>query len=139
MLPATVRIDQIIFNEDARYGIHAMELLINSMLKIGARKQNLEAKVFGGGKVLDTTLSNVAQSNIDFVFAYLTMESIPVLASDVGGQTGRKILFLPDSFTVYLRRIQTAKTMETAVGAEKKLLQSIQKKRSEDSDLVLFS
>lgn len=138
MLPSSIRMNEIVFSEDAKYGINAMEKMINSMMKLGARRKSMEAKVFGGGRVMDTSLNNVAQSNIDFAFTYLEMEQIPVLTKDVGGQNGRKLLFFPEEFTIYLKRIRYKKTLEEAVLQEKRFLKTVQKHGQKESELTLF-
>jgi chemotaxis protein CheD len=93
---------------NAKYGMYAMELLINDLLKLGARRAALKAKVFGGGSVLrfeSGASSRIPASNIDFAFEYLAKEGIPVLASDVGGQEPRKIFFYARTGKVLLKRI----------------------------------
>lgn len=109
--------------EDARYGLCAMEKLISDMEKLGARKANLQAKVFGGGQVLDVALNNVARMNVDFILAYMEAEKIPLLTSDLGGKYGRKLFFYADTFDVYLRRIQMARDMGAALAREKRFMQ----------------
>jgi chemotaxis protein CheD len=80
----------------ARYGINAMELMINTLLKRGARKASLEAKVFGGGNVMSSFISNnVGQRNADFVLDYLSMERIPVVGSDLLAEHPRKVYYFP--------------------------------------------
>ncbi|OEH85628.1 hypothetical protein BHU72_02180 [Desulfuribacillus stibiiarsenatis] len=140
MLPSAVRGNDIIFNEDARYGIQSMEMMINAMMKKGAHRLYLKAKVFGGGKVLDTTTSNVAKSNIEFAINYLKMEDIPILAKDVGGESGRKIYFFPDTFEIYLKRIRYNKTLEHAVARERQFLDWMKKQKAStnDDNLTLF-
>jgi chemotaxis protein CheD len=81
-----------VLSASARYGTYAMELLINQLLKMGARRSALEAKVFGGGNVLPgLTLSNVGERNAAFVLEYLSTERIAVAARDLGGLHPRKI------------------------------------------------
>lgn len=93
----------------ARYGVHAMELLINQLLRMGARRANLEAKVFGGGNVLSgVTALNVGQANARFVASFLEAESIPVAAEDLEGTLSRKIYFFPVSGRVLVRAIEHA-------------------------------
>ena len=79
---------------NARYGIHAMELLINGIMKKGARRENLKAKVFGGAK-MSANLSDIGASNADFVQRFLRDESIPVISSSVGGTSARRVRFHP--------------------------------------------
>lgn len=92
----------------ARYGAYAMELLVNQLLKLGASRHHLEAKVFGGGNVLrGLTLHNVGQRNGEFVTDYLHNEEIPVLASDIGGDYPRKVYFFPETGKVKVRRLRS--------------------------------
>jgi chemotaxis protein CheD len=103
----------------ARYGSHAMELLINEMLKQGARRERIEAKVFGGGNVLKSFTSQpVGTRNAQFVSAYLTNERILVTAKDLGGIHPRKVCFFPVSGRVLVKRLPHAH--EDAVAAEEK-------------------
>ena len=83
-------------SSSARYGTFAMEILINQLLKLGARRANLEAKVFGGGNVLDgLTVANVGQRNADFVLKFLATEKIKVVAQDLVDIYPRKVYFFP--------------------------------------------
>ena len=85
-----------------------MEVLINELLKAGARRSGLEAKVFGGGAVLRSfTDSHVGQRNAQFVLDYLKAERIPVLAQDLGDTCPRKVFFLPTEGRVMVRRLST--------------------------------
>ncbi len=96
---------------DARYGMFAMEVLINTILKKGGRKERLEAKVFGGASVLrkmDGGLRDIAANNIEFSFKYLSQEDIPVISSDIGGTAARKLLFFIASGKVLLKRLGRA-------------------------------
>ncbi|MCD9034014.1 chemoreceptor glutamine deamidase CheD [Luteimonas sp. Y-2-2-4F] len=102
----------------ARYGSHAMELLINDLLKRGASRQRLEAKVFGGANVLKGFTSNpVGSRNAQFVGDYLQAERIPVVASDLRGIHPRKVWFFPDSGRVVVQRLPHAHGAEV-VAAE---------------------
>jgi chemotaxis protein CheD len=93
----------------ARYGSYAMELLVNDLLKRGARRERLEAKIFGGGQVLPGFSSNhVGARNVKFVRHYLATERIFVAAEDLGDIYARKICFLPHSGQAFMRRIETA-------------------------------
>ncbi|TNJ42348.1 chemotaxis protein CheD [Phaeobacter sp. B1627] len=76
----------------ARYGVHAMELLINGVMKKGAQRANLKAKVFGGAK-MSANLSDIGANNADFVQRFLRDEGIPVISSSVGGTSARRVRF----------------------------------------------
>lgn len=94
--------------ESARYGVYAMELLINHLFKLGAVRQHLEAKVFGGANVLQgLTHNNVGQRNAEFVLDYLHTEGIPVLAQDLLDIFPRKVYFFPETGKVLVRKIKT--------------------------------
>jgi len=92
----------------ARYGSYAMELLVNELLKQGARRGRLEAKVFGGGHVVRSFSSNsVGSRNVDFVRSYLATERIPIIAEDLGDRYARKLCYLPISGQAFMRRIES--------------------------------
>jgi chemotaxis protein CheD len=92
--------------KSARFGVYAMELLINDMLKLGADRRRLVAKVFGGGRVLRGFGSlDVGARNCEFVLEFLQVEGIPVLAQDLMDRYPRKIHFAPDTGKVLLKRL----------------------------------
>jgi len=87
-----------------RYGTHAMEVLLRELLRAGARRERLQAKVFGGAAVLaNMTALNIGERNAEFVLRYLCREGIDVHAQDLGGSRARRICFLPDSGKVQVR------------------------------------
>ena len=89
-----------------RYGSFAMEILINDLLKAGARREHLEAKVFGGGAVLrGFTAMNVGERNATFVTSFLKTERIPVLASDLNDIYPRKVYFFPKTGKVLVKKL----------------------------------
>lgn len=89
-----------------RYGTYAMEVLINDLLKAGARRENLEAKVFGGGAVLrGFTAMNVGERNAAFVTQFLKTERIPVLAEDLNDIYPRKVYFFPRTGKVLVKKL----------------------------------
>ena len=97
-----------------RYGSYAMELLINELLKRGATRATLEAKVFGGAQlVVGMDALNIGEMNTAFVLEYLATERIPVVASDVRGSVARKVCFVPASGKALIKRL--ARTADNAV------------------------
>lgn len=95
-------------NTSARYGAYAMEVLINEILKMGAKRHRLEAKVFGGGNVLTgLTLGNVGLKNAEFVLDYLATERIPIKAKDLLDRYPRKVYFFPETGEVKVRKIKS--------------------------------
>jgi len=90
----------------ARYGTYAMEVLINHLQKLGARRNRLEAKVFGGGAVMESLVSsNVGTRNAEFVLNYLKIEKIPVVAKDLLDSYPRKVYFFPKTGRVMVRKL----------------------------------
>lgn len=90
----------------ARYGIYAMEVLINHLLKLGARRDNLVAKVFGGGRVMDSLpSSHIGERNAAFVLEFLHTEKIAVLAQDLLDMHPRKVYFFPASGRVLVKTL----------------------------------
>ncbi|MEW6391725.1 MAG: chemotaxis protein CheD [Pseudomonadota bacterium] len=87
-----------------RYGAYAMELLINELLKKGARRERLEAKIFGGAKLFDG-LSDVGASNSAFAERFLRDEGIPIVSSSTGGVSARRVEFWPASGRVRQRLV----------------------------------
>ncbi len=109
--------------ESGRYGSYAMELLINEMMKHGATRATMEAKVFGGGQVIDgmNTL-NIGERNTAFVVDYLKTERIPVMAKDVMGPYPRKVCFLPASGKAMVKRL-AASNKDTLVAQDRAAVQ----------------
>ncbi|MBL6749035.1 MAG: chemoreceptor glutamine deamidase CheD [Nevskia sp.] len=99
----------------ARYGAYAMEMLINDLLKMGALRSRLQAKVFGGAAVLPGfTVNNVGERNAEFVLQYLKAEGVPVLAQDLGDICPRRVYFFPATGRVMVKRLPSAQRVEVA-------------------------
>ncbi|MEZ5953119.1 MAG: chemotaxis protein CheD [Hyphomonas sp.] len=80
--------------EATLFGAFAMELLINELLKRGARKDRLNAKLFGGGRIV-SGLSDIGAKNAEFARRFLAREGIPCVSESLGGDRGRRIRFWP--------------------------------------------
>lgn len=92
-----------------RYGSYAMELLINEMMKLGARREYMQAKIFGGAQVIHGfTNMNVGERNTDFVREYLRTERIPVVSEDVLDIHPRKVVFFANSGKAMVKRLAHA-------------------------------
>lgn len=92
-----------------RYGSYAMELLINEMLKLGARRETMQAKIFGGGQVMaNFTTMNVGERNTSFVVNYLQTERIPIVSEDVLDIYPRKVVFFPATGKAMVKRLAHA-------------------------------
>lgn len=88
-----------------RYGSYAMESLINDLLKLGASRERLEIKLFGGGQIL-AAMTDVGGRNIRFIRNYLTLEGYRVAAEDLGGTQPRKVVYFPLSGRARLRKLR---------------------------------
>lgn len=89
-----------------RYGHHAMEHLINAIMRNGGRREHLEVKVFGGGRIL-ANMTDIGQRNIDFVRQYLADENLRLLAEDVGDIYPRMVIYFPATGRVKVKRLPT--------------------------------
>jgi chemotaxis protein CheD len=79
-----------------RYGAYAMELLVNGLLSIGARRDRLQAKLFGGGRMADGIM-DIGEKNARFAEQYLKREGIPLIGGSTRGRRARRIQFWPVS------------------------------------------
>ncbi|RRS06390.1 chemoreceptor glutamine deamidase CheD [Aquabacterium soli] len=110
-------------NDSGRYGSYAMELLINELMKMGASRMTMEAKVFGGGAVLSGMNSlNVGERNTAFVMDYLKTERIPIVSKDVMDVYPRKVCFFPHSGKAMVKRLAPSNP-EALVAQERAALQ----------------
>jgi chemotaxis protein CheD len=80
----------------ASFGVNAMELLINDLIKLGARRDRLRCKVFGGARMI-AGLSDVGQKNAHFILDFLRREGIECAGQSLGGTQARRVEFWPDS------------------------------------------
>lgn len=83
-------------SEAERYGVHLMELLVNGLLQRGARRERLEAKLFGGARTMEG-LSDVGARNAVFAERFLKNEGISLIGGSLGGDNGRRLQFWPVS------------------------------------------
>lgn len=88
-----------------RYGVHAMEQLINSLLKEGASKNRLEVKIFGGGNMM-ANISDIGAMNIAFAREFIQNENLQLAAEDVGGTSPRRVHFYPETGKVLVRKLK---------------------------------
>ncbi len=91
----------------ARYGAYAMEVMINQILKQGAKRENLEAKLFGGGAVIkNVSTMNVGDDNAKFALEYLHKEKIPIVSKDLLGTFPRKVYYFPHTGKVLVKKLR---------------------------------
>ncbi len=131
--------DIVRFNDSARYGINAMELLINQMLTMGANRRSLLAKVFGGGHVLTGMSGSFSPGpgNVTFAMRFLEEERIPVISSDTGGEVSRRVVFHTDTFDVFVRRLSAAK-ISTLAREEMRFLARVRRSLAQEAPVTLF-
>jgi chemotaxis protein CheD len=82
--------------EGERYGVHLMELLLNGLMKMGAQRDRMEAKLFGGARMM-RGLTDVGRHNAEFAARFLGYEGIKIVGKDVGGERGRRLQYWPTS------------------------------------------
>lgn len=108
-----------------RYGNFAMESLINEILKAGGEKNRLEVKIVGGGKIIQN-MTNIGELNIKFVEEYLRNEGLKCVGHDVGDIYPRKVMYIPASGKVQVKRLRNMHN-NTILEREDKYFQDITK------------
>ena len=137
MLPKSMGEQSGWISASARYGAYAMEVMINQILKQGAKRENLEAKVFGGGAVLKSMSSlTVGNDNAEFALEYLKKEKIPVLARDLLGDLPRKVYYFPKTGKVLVKKLQSLPN-DTVIVREQEYNERLARSRIE-GDIELF-
>jgi len=140
MLPANYRVDDesVTNRKDNlanRYGNYAMENLINDILKNGGKRENLEIKIFGGGKIL-ARMTDVGARNISFIEEYIFTEKLNLLAKDVGAEFPRRVIYDPFTGKAKVKKLR-ALTSDTIIEREKRYLENI-RESSITGDIELF-
>lgn len=92
---------------DRRYGAQAMELLINGLLALGARRDRLEAKVFGGAR-MTASFNDIGGKNAEFVQRFLQEDGIPIISQSLGGTLARRIHYTPSTGAAAQHLVQDA-------------------------------
>jgi len=138
MLPRSEKDPTNPVSMSARYGTFAMEILINQLIKMGARRENMEAKVFGGGAVISGMSSlNVGERNTTFVLDYLKTERITVVSKDVLDIYPRKVCFLPASGKAMVKRLAPTST-DALMAQDKVAVERAVKSTSSGGSVDLF-
>ena len=122
-----------------RYGLWAMEYLINEILKYGGSRNNLKVKLFGGGQVIASMSSDVGAKNIQFAQEYVENEGLKVIGSDVGGPWPRKVLFFPSTGKALVKKIQATHN-DTIQRRELQYRDSLEQEQpvNDNTDIELF-
>jgi chemotaxis protein CheD len=135
LLPSTDRTDEAI---SARYGVHAMELMINGLLRAGASRKRLEVKLFGGANLMQSrTSSNVGHNNARFALRFMKEESLKVVSQDLFGSEPRKIWYFPDTGKVMLRRLRITRN-DTIIRREVDYSRRLAEQKDAGGDVELF-
>lgn len=101
--------------QSGNYGLPSLEQMIEELIEKGTDPKRLQAKVFGGARVIETYYTDISQANVDFAESYLEKKGIPIVARDVGGTLGRKIFFDLKDYEVYVRVLSSVR--RTAIRA----------------------
>ncbi len=130
-------------SEAGRYGINAMELLINDMMHKGMERRHLRAKAFGGASIFrkDESVGNflcVGQVNVRFIKEFLADEKIPLDAEDLGGGHGRVIHFSNGDFSVYQRKIKADRSHQLALRDRECWMRAIKRQEITMPDIELW-
>lgn len=96
--------------ESARYGVFAMESLINGILKAGGQKHRFEVKVFGGGNVINNS-AKIGSKNAKFIRDFLKKEGYRITSEDLEGDHPRRLHYYPDSGKVMMRLLRRKEDM----------------------------
>lgn len=120
-----------------RYGNFAMEKMINDILKHGGTRENLEVKIFGGGRVLQNMQSlDIGNGNINFVREYIETEHLNLISEDVGDIFPRKVMYYPLTGKVKVKKLRQMHN-RTVIERESSYMSSLEVKPVE-SDIELF-
>ena len=112
-------------------GDYSMEVLVNSMMGKGARKDRMVAKAFGGGNIVSSIQMAIGARNAEFAQEWLEREGIPLVASDFGGAWSRKVIFTPTNGDAFCRRMPiNQEIVRTVVRAEQDYEQSLIKPKA---------
>jgi chemotaxis protein CheD len=114
-----------------RYGAYAMEKLINDLLKLGAHKDRLEVKIFGGGNVIKSS-AMIGDKNVEFIHNFLKDEGLKIAQQDVGGTLPRRIHYYPDTGKVMMRKIQREDDLISVQKEEKNYERKLEKEAKKD-------
>jgi len=118
-----------------RFGNFAMENLINEILKNGGKRENLEVKLFGGGKIL-ANMTDVGLRNIQFAREYVQTENITLISENVGDVYPRKVIYFPATGKALMKRLKSLHN-DTVVSREVEYMNDLDNKPAQD-DIELF-
>lgn len=121
---------------ETRFGVAAMENLINEVLKLGGRKSNFEVKLFGGGDIMNMKSVSIGNRNIQFAMDFVSEEGLQIAAKDLGGPDPRKVMYFPETGKVLVKRLKSVQT--AAIAAEETRYSSNFEEKSTCGSIELF-
>jgi chemotaxis protein CheD len=124
-----------VLDGSTRYGVNAMEQLINGILKQGGRKERMEVKIFGGGNVIKNN-TKIGSRNAEFVRNFLYKEGLSIAAEDLEGNLPRRLHYYPTTGKVMLRHLRRAE--DNRVVEEEKKFESTLRSKPVDGDIEMF-
>ncbi len=126
------------FDDSARYGINAMEQLINEIVNLGGVRSRFQAKVFGGGHLLGLSEKNrPGPKNVQFVLDFLKMEKIKLAGHNTGGPYSRKLYFHTDTFEAFLKKTE-AKGSDQFMEKEAMQIKKVKSIATAPGEITLF-
>ena len=123
-------------NAATRYGNVAMEHLINDILKLGGKRENLEIKLVGGGRVLAEMTTDIGARNIDFVRQYVADEGFRVLGEDLGDVYPRRVVYFPQTGRIRVRKLSAGR--DEALAARERQYQQQLDTKPVEGEVELF-
>jgi chemotaxis protein CheD len=127
------------FADSFKYGLNSVETMLNSMYKLGCKKEHLEVKIVGGAAVIASS-NNIGEKNVNFARDFCRSENIRVSSEHVHGEHGRMVL-LANEFKTFIRFVTNSAIEEKIKIEEKKILEVANKKEEailESGDITLF-
>jgi len=127
------------YGVSARYGINAMEMLINEIMGLGGNRHRIVAKTFGGAHILPSIHREIGVGIkiVEFVKEFLKRERIRVISHDLGGNNARKVYFKTNTGDVYVKRI-ASRFYPDIVSEEQRLSAKIRRKMKRPGSIDLF-
>lgn len=140
VVPGTIGTNGLLHDDISRIGIVNMEYLMGDMVKLGADRHHMKAKIFGAGYTENSRLGNISlpENNIRFVKEYFEFEKISVEKMDIGGSFRRKLYFFPKDGTVYRKVLGNNEENSEFVRLEKEYVQYEFLNRERVGKIVLF-
>ncbi|MBN1531982.1 MAG: chemoreceptor glutamine deamidase CheD [Spirochaetes bacterium] len=140
IVPGAIGTEGIYRDQIAAQGINQMELLLGELVKLGADRKNLTAKIFGAATFRESRLSRefISTSQLRFIDQYFKSEKIPVYVDDLGGDYRRKIYFSPTDGKVYRKVLSNNDESSEFIKMELEFINRIFRNKDTFGDVILF-